>query len=120
LDTPCQVPVRFNKTIETVEAFANICASVNEKDKGNNSVAGLYQWFDPEHSHERLSRWSSWGAWGKEQWVEFDLGEVKQLENVGVYFCDLGKNIVVPKKWHVETRENEDQEWKEMVPVLSK
>lgn len=48
--------------------------------------------------------------------MEFDLGEVKELENVGAYFCDLGKNIVLPNKWHVETRENEDQEWKEMVP----
>jgi DUF1680 family protein len=99
-----------------IKKFASVRASVHENDKGNNSVVGLYEWFAPEHSHEHLPRWSSWGFWGEEQWVEFDLGQVKQLENVGVYFCDLGKNIVVPQKWHVETRENEDQEWKEMVP----
>lgn len=99
-----------------LKKFANIRASVNEKDKGNNSPSGLYQWLDPENSHEKLPRWSSWGAWGKEQWVEFDLGEIKEVENVGVYFCDLGKSIVVPKRWHVETRETEDHEWKQMVP----
>lgn len=98
--------------------FAGIRASIHERDKGNNSPAGLYKWLDPENSHEKLPRWSSWGDWGKEHWVEFDLGEIKQIDHVAPYFCDLGKDrwIVVPKKWHVETRETEDDEWQEMVP----
>jgi len=101
-----------------LKKFTNIRASIHEAGKGNNSTAGLYQWLDPENSHEKLPRWSSWGAWGKEQWVEFDLGEVKEVENVAAYFYDTGKHkwIAVPKKWHVETREIEDDEWKTMVP----
>ncbi len=101
-----------------LKKFANIRASKNEDSKGNNSTVGLYKWLDPETSHEKLPRWSSWGAWGEEQWVEFDLGEIKQIENVSPYFYDTGKNkqIVVPKKWHVETRETEHDQWKEMTP----
>ncbi len=101
-----------------LKKFANIRASIHEKDKGNNSITGLYKWLDPENSHEKLPRWSSWGDWGKEQWVEFDLGEIKHVENVAAYFYDTGKDrwIVVPKKWYVETRETDDDEWKKMVP----
>lgn len=101
-----------------LKKFANIRASIHEKDAGNNSATALYEWLDPENSYEHLPRWSSWGDWGKEQWVELDLGEVKAVENVGAYFFDRGldKWIALPKKWHVETRENEDDDWKKMVP----
>jgi hypothetical protein len=101
-----------------VKKFTRIRASIHENDKGNNSPAGLYKWLDPENSHEKLPRWSSWGAWGKEQWVEFDLGEIKDVKNVAPYFYDTGKDkqIAIPKKWHVETRETEDGKWIKMVP----
>jgi hypothetical protein len=101
-----------------IKKFPKIRASIHEKDQGNNSPAGLYKWLDPENSHEKLPRWSSWGAWGKEQWVEFDLGEIKDVKNVAPYFYDTGKDkqIAIPKKWHVETRETEDGKWIKMVP----
>ncbi len=101
-----------------LKKFANIRASIHEKDKGNNSPVGLYKWLDPENSHEKLPRWSSWGRWGEEHWVEFDLGEIKDIDHVAPYFCDLGKDrwIVVPKQWHVETRETEADAWTKMVP----
>ena len=37
---------------------------------------------------------------------------------MAAYFYDQGKDkgIVVPKKWHVEARETEDDEWEKMVP----
>ncbi|ARN56166.1 beta-L-arabinofuranosidase domain-containing protein [Sedimentisphaera salicampi] len=101
-----------------LKKYANIRASIHENDKGNNSTKGLYKWLDPENSHERLPRWSSWGDWGKEHWVELDLGKVKEIENVAPYFYDTGKDkwIVVPKKWHVETRKSKDDKWVKMVP----
>jgi len=101
-----------------LKKFAKIRASIHDRDQGNNTPAGLYQWLDPENSHEKLPRWSSWGDWGKEHWVELDLGEIKDIDYVAPYFCDLGKDrwIVVPKQWHVETRKTEADEWRKMTP----
>ncbi len=52
----------------------------------HDTVETLRMTHTPESSPDRdLPRWTSWPQKGKSQWVEINLGAVKEIASIGVY-----------------------------------
>lgn len=54
-----------------------------------------------------IPRWTSWPQVGKPQWVEIDLGAIKTIRNIGVYWYDDKGGVQVPGEWSLEVKKGE-------------
>jgi hypothetical protein len=59
-----------------------------------------------------IPRWTSWPQRGREQWVEIEFKETREVGRVAVYFYDDNRGIDLPAEWHVEVPA--DGGWREV------
>jgi len=72
----------------------------------------------PKSSFDKtIPRWTGWPQVGQTQWVDIDLGSVKTIRNVEVYWYDDKGGVQVPGEWYLEVKK--DGGWKKVELYLT-
>ena len=92
-------------------------AKIDMRDPGNMKFAGVKAsyTFDqdtidavrmkttPKSSADiSIPRWTSWPQKGKQQWVEIDLGKIKKVDSVSVYWYNDNGGVQLPGQWYLQ------------------
>lgn len=69
----------------------------------NDTVDAVRMRNTPKSSSDTaIPRWTGWPQRGRSQWVEIDLGSVREVVSVSVYWYNDNGGVQLPGAWHLE------------------